>query len=148
MVVTTETRPRADARPRNAVRRRAAGSRVSFWFAVPCLAIFAGVIAYPTLQGMYYAFTDWTGLGSDIHFNGIDNFVKLFSSPEAPEALGHTLLIAACVTIIQNALGLLLAVGLHSKIRSRNVLRTLLFAPVVMTPVIVGSVWQFIFVPG
>lgn len=148
MVVTTETPPRSKARPEKAVRRRTSGSRVSFWFAVPCLLIFAGVIAYPTLQGTYYAFTDWTGLGSEIHFNGIDNFVKLFSSAEAPEALGHTLLIAACVTIIQNVIGLLLALGLHSKIKSRNVLRTLLFAPVVMTPVIVGYVWQFIFVPG
>ncbi|WP_212747011.1 carbohydrate ABC transporter permease [Sinomonas gamaensis] len=148
MVITTETPPRSDTRPRKAVRGGAAGARIPFWFAVPCLLIFAGVVAYPTLQGMYYAFTDWTGLGSDIHFNGIDNFVKLFSSPEAPEALGHTLLIAASVTIIQNLLGLLLAIGLHSKIKSRNVLRTLLFAPVVMTPVIVGYVWQFIFVPG
>lgn len=153
MTITTDpdTRP---ARTRSLAERsgkgkgRGARFRVSIWFAVPCLILFAGVVAYPTIQGTYYAFTDWSGLGSAIHFNGVDNFVELFSSPDTSGALWHTLLMAAVITIVQNALGLALALGLSSRIKSRNVLRTLLFAPVVMTPIIVGYIWQFIFVPG
>ncbi|MEW2508225.1 sugar ABC transporter permease [Amycolatopsis sp. NPDC047767] len=128
--------------------RRGAGSRVSFWFAVPCLVLFAAIVAYPTVQGVFYAFTDWSGLGSAIHFNGLANFTALFSSADTLGALWHTILMAAAITVLQNAIGLLLAIGVNSKIKSRNFLRTLLFAPVVMTPIIVGYLWQFIFVPG
>lgn len=122
--------------------------RVPFWFAVPCLALFAAIVAYPTIQGVYYAFTDWSGLGSAIHFNGLGNFVALFSSDQAVGALWHTLVMALAITVLQNAIGLAVALGLNARIKSRNVLRTLLFAPVVMTPIIVGYLWQFIFVPG
>ena len=122
--------------------------RVPFWFAVPCLVLFAAIVAYPTIQGVYYAFTDWSGLGSAIHFNGLHNFVALFSSDQAVGALWHTLVMALAITVLQNAIGLAVALGLNSRIKSRNVLRTLLFAPVVMTPIIVGYLWQFVFVPG
>lgn len=129
-------------------RKGPAHTRVSFWFVLPCLVLFLGIVAYPTIQGVLYAFTDWSGLGSAIHFNGLTNFIQLFSSADTVGALWHTILMAAVITVLQNALGLALALGVNSRIRSRNVLRTLLFAPVVMTPIIVGYLWQFIFVPG
>lgn len=138
-VDASATRARRNERPRN---------RVPFWFAIPCVALFAAIVAYPTIQGVYYAFTDWSGLGSAIHFNGLSNFVALFSSDEAVGALWHTLVMALAITVLQNAVGLAVALGLNSRIKSRNVLRTLLFAPVVMTPIIVGYLWQFVFVPG
>ena len=140
--------PRARARSGRAARSASSRLKIPFWFAVPALVFFAAIVVYPTVQGVYYAFTDWSGLGSEINFVGIQNFISLFSSPDTSGALWHTLLMAFSITIVQNAIGLLLAMGLSSRIRSRNVLRTLLFAPVVMTPIIVGYVWQFIFVPG
>jgi raffinose/stachyose/melibiose transport system permease protein len=129
-------------------RRRSRRHGVPFWFAVPALVFFLALVAYPTVQGVAYAFTDWSGLGSAIHFNGIDNFVGLFSDPQTAGALVNTLTMAVTITIAQNALGLLLALGVNSRIRSRNILRTLLFAPVVMTPIIVGYLWQFLYVPN
>lgn len=148
MAISTETEL-GQARSRTAKRTRGGGTRmrVPFWFAVPCLVLFAAIVAYPTIQGVYYAFTDWSGLGSEIHFIGLHNFISLFSSADTAGALWHTLLMALAITVVQNALGLALALGLNTRIKSRNVLRTLLFAPVVMTPIIVGYVWQFIFVP-
>jgi raffinose/stachyose/melibiose transport system permease protein len=128
------------------VRGRRLG--VPFWFAVPALVFFVALVAYPTVQGIVYAFTDWSGLGSDIHFNGVDNFVGLFSDPQTAGALVNTLVMAVTITIAQNAIGLALALGVNSRIKTRNVLRTLLFAPVVMTPIIVGYLWQFLYVPN
>lgn len=147
--MTTITSDRtAAASATHARRNQLPRHRVPFWFAIPCVALFAAIVAYPTIQGVYYAFTDWSGLGSAIHFNGLSNFVALFSSDEAVGALWHTLVMAAAITVLQNAVGLAVALGLNSRIKSRNVLRTLLFAPVVMTPIIVGYLWQFVFVPG
>lgn len=129
-------------------RRHRRGTGVPIWFAVPCLVLFAAIVAYPTIQGVMYAFTDWSGVGSAIHFNGVQNFIELFQSDKARGALLNTVVMAAAITIAQNLIGILLALGLSSKIKSRNVLRTLLFAPVVMTPIVVGYLWQFLFIPG
>lgn len=128
-------------------RRRGRLYGVPVWFAVPGLFFFLAIVAYPTILGVYYAFTDWSGLGSSINFIGLDNFTALFSSRETVAALGNTVLMAASITILQNVIGLALALGVSSRIKSRNVLRTLLFAPVVMTPIIVGYLWQFLYVP-
>ena len=138
-----------DIAPPSAIaRRRPRRHGIPFWFAVPALVFFIALVAYPTVQGIYYAFTDWSGLGSVIHFNGIDNFVGLFSDPQTATALLNTLVMAATITVAQNVIGLALALGVNSRIKSRNILRTLLFAPVVMTPIIVGYLWQFIYVPN
>ncbi|GAA5162598.1 sugar ABC transporter permease [Amycolatopsis dongchuanensis] len=148
MTVTSERVAEPRVRKGPARRRKTSATKVPFWFAVPCLVVFFAVVAYPTVQGVLYAFTDWSGLGSAIHFNGLANFVALFSSSDTVGALWHTVLMAVVITVVQNAIGLALALGVSSRVKSRNVLRTLLFAPVVMTPIIVGYLWQFIFVPG
>ncbi|WP_307371339.1 carbohydrate ABC transporter permease [Microbacterium sp. W4I4] len=75
----------------------------------------------------------------------MQNFVTFAQDPGAYGALLHTLIITVVVVIGQNVLGLLLAVALNSTIKSRNVLRVLFFAPVLVTPVIVAYLWGFIF---
>jgi raffinose/stachyose/melibiose transport system permease protein len=127
---------------------RRKGFGISPWFAFPALAFFTAIVAIPTILGVYYAFTNWDGISAAPSFIGFDNFVALFKNPETIQALGNTLLMAVVITIVQNAIGLALAAGVNSRIKSRNVLRTFLFAPVVMTPIIVGYLWQFLFIPN
>jgi raffinose/stachyose/melibiose transport system permease protein len=46
------------------------------------------------------------------------------------------------ITVIQNGIGLLLALGVNTIIRSRNVLRVFLFAPAVITPIVTAYLWR------
>lgn len=149
MTIRLATRPRKmNAKASITTRKRAGRLAVSPWFAVPCLVLFGAIVAYPTIQGIYYAFTNWSGLGSAISFIGLNNFIQLLHDPEAVGALTNTLEMTVVITIVQNAIGLALALGVNSRIKSRNALRTLFFAPVVMTPIIVGYLWQFLYVPN
>jgi raffinose/stachyose/melibiose transport system permease protein len=109
--------------------------------------VFTAIIVVPSVAGIAYSFTSWSGLGEAVDFIGIANYVELFQTPAALGALGHTLLIAVVVTVVQNLIGLLLALALNSRIKSRIVLRTILFAPVVMTPIIVGYMWKYLYSP-
>jgi raffinose/stachyose/melibiose transport system permease protein len=106
------------------------------------------VVLYPTIEGIVYSFTSWTGLGGGISFTGLANYRELIHSSEALDALAHTVVIAAVVTVAQNLVGLGLALALNSHIKSRGILRTILFAPVVMTPIVVGYMWQYIYTPS
>lgn len=96
------------------------------------------------LAGSWYAFTDWNGLSAPA-FVGISNFIHVLTSPEALGALTNTLLLTVAYVIAANTIGLALAVMLNRSLRSRYVLRTLFFAPVVMSPLAVAYVWKFIF---
>lgn len=132
-------------------RRRGASrglSRTVLLYTLPALAVYAFVVIIPTAQGSIYAFTDWNGLDPDYSFVGLDNVAKVLADPQAMRALMNTLVIAVCFTVIQNVLGLALAVAVNSKIKTRNVLKVLLFAPAVMTPVVVGYLWQYMLSPN
>jgi raffinose/stachyose/melibiose transport system permease protein len=113
-----------------------------WWFAVPAMALFAFVVLVPSARGVYYAFTDWDGLDPNFSFIGLGNFATMLSDPDAMQAIWHTLLIAVAITVIQNGLGLLLALGVNSAIKSRNVLRVFLFAPAVITPIVTAYLWR------
>jgi raffinose/stachyose/melibiose transport system permease protein len=121
------------------VRRRASQS---WWFALPAMALFAFVVLVPSARGVYYAFTDWDGLSPHFSFVGLGNFVNLPHDPDALQAIWHTLLIAVSITVVQNGIGLLLALGVNSTIKSRHVLRVLLFAPAVVTPIVTAYLWR------
>ncbi len=73
---------------------------------------------------------------------GLDNFTAMADDPDALQAVWHTLLIAVAITVIQNGIGLLLALGVNTAIKSRNVLRVLLFAPAVVTPIVTAYLWR------
>jgi raffinose/stachyose/melibiose transport system permease protein len=122
--------------------RRRLRSGPPWWFVAPALVLFAFVVLVPSARGIYYAFTDWDGLSPDWSFNGLDNFTTMLDDPNAVQAVWHTLLIAVSITIIQNGLGLLLALGVNSMIKSRNVLRVFLFAPAVVTPIVTAYLWR------
>ena len=109
---------------------------------IPAAAVYIFVVLWPSIQGAGFAFTDWNGLAPVINVIGLENFQTLVQDPKALTSVGHTLLIAVTITIVQNAVGLLLALGVNSRIRSRNVLRVVLFAPAVITPVATGYLWQ------
>jgi raffinose/stachyose/melibiose transport system permease protein len=129
-----------DRRPVIARGRRRAGP--PWWFALPAMLLFAFVVLVPSARGVYYAFTDWDGLDPHFSLVGLGNFATMLGDADAVQAVGHTLLIAVSITIIQNGLGLLLALGVNSAIKSRNVLRVFLFAPAVVTPIVTAYLWR------
>jgi raffinose/stachyose/melibiose transport system permease protein len=120
---------------------------IPFYFIVPAAAFYLFVVIWPSLQGAAFAFTNWDGLSQEKTFVGIKQFVRLFSDAQATGAVFNTLLLAAAITVIQNAIGLLLALGVHTKIKSRNLLRVFLFAPAVITPVAAAYLWQYLLAP-
>src|SRR3954469_19246981 len=111
---------RADAVAPPPDRRRSRGNRRAtppWWFVVPALVLFAFVVLVPSARGVYYAFTDWDGLDPNFAFVGLRNFTDMLGAPTALQAIWHTILLAAAITVIQNGIGLLLALGVNTLIK-------------------------------
>ncbi|NAZ81554.1 ABC transporter permease subunit [Kineococcus sp. R8] len=133
----TTTEPPAPPVPRRRTRRTA-----PWWFLAPALAFYLFVVIVPSVQGTAFAFTDWDGLAQVKNFVGLDQFRRILDDSAATGAIVNTLVIGVGITVVQNLVGLLLALGVHSRIKTRNLLRVLLFAPAVITSVATGYLWQ------
>ncbi len=144
--MTTDVVVKAAVRSRGRRRIRRAGSP-ALWFAAPALAIYGLIVIYPSVAGAVYAFTDWKGIGA-AHWVGLENFKTLFTDDQSFGALVNTLKLTVVVVIVQNTIGLLLALGVHTMIRSRNVLRTVFFAPAVLSPIVLAFLWKYMFNPA
>lgn len=118
--------------------------RAPLWWAIPGIIMMLLFHYGAFLAGSWYAFTDWNGLSSP-NFVGLANFRQILSSPEAASALRNTIWLTVSFVVLANVVGLALAVLLNRSLKSRHVLRTLFFAPVVMSPLAVAYVWKFIF---
>ena len=124
--------------------RRRGGARPAPWpVAIPAIGFLVLFHFLPSLSGFYYALTDWDGI-SRPHFVGLANFRELWNDQATRAALRNTLLLAATFFIAVNAVGLGLAVALNRAIKTRNLLRALFFAPVIVSPLAVAFVWQYI----
>src|SRR6478735_2033672 len=141
--VTTAAASRSRCRGR---RRVSPTGAPTLWFAAPALAIYALIVIYPSLGGAYYAFTDWSGIGAH-KWVGLENFKTLFTDDQSFGSLVNTIKLTVFIVIVQNAIGLMLALGVHTMIKSRYVLRTAFFAPAVLSPVVIAFLWKYMFNP-
>ncbi|WP_329348958.1 MULTISPECIES: sugar ABC transporter permease [unclassified Streptomyces] len=147
-MATTSTVPaRTDAPALRSRRRYRSYAQSVWWFVLPAAALYAFAVIVPAVQGSLFAFTDWDGVSSVRHWVGFHQFRSIFDDTNSLTAIKNTLLIAVTVTVVQNAIGLLIALGVNSQIKSRNFLRVLFFAPVVITSIAVGFLWQNLLAP-
>jgi raffinose/stachyose/melibiose transport system permease protein len=121
--------------------------RSLWWFVLPAAAAYLYVVVLPTLQGLYGAFTDWSfSTVGRPNFVGLENFRLIFTS-DAGAAVWRTVYIAFVVVVLQNVLGLGMALLLNGRVVGRNILRTIIFAPLVVSALVVGYLFKYIFGP-
>lgn len=118
----------------------------SWWWTLPGLATVLAVHYIATGYGAAYAFTDFTGLG-EYNWIGFDNFVRLTQDPEVLGSISNTFVLGICFFLIVNVLGLGFALALNRTLKTRYLLRVILFLPVVLSSLAVSYIWKFIFEP-
>ena len=108
---------------------------------LPAVLIFALYIAWPVVSNVYTSFIGNTELDTTLRFVGVDNYEWVASTRSSQLAFRNVAIFAALTIPIQMLLGLVFAVALEGKGALRALLRTLLFLPVVLTPVVVGYLY-------
>jgi raffinose/stachyose/melibiose transport system permease protein len=119
---------------------------VSFWlFLTPVLLGLGLVVIIPLLYGFIYSFTNWNGLAAT-EFLGLTNYIDLFKEAEFRDSIWFTIKFSVVSVIIINFLGLGLAILVTRGMKTSNFLRTIFFMPNLIGGLILGFIWQFIFV--
>ncbi|MCZ8539742.1 carbohydrate ABC transporter permease [Psychrobacillus psychrodurans] len=115
-------------------------------FTAPLFIIFLTVVVIPFVIGIYYSFFKWDGIAANPKvFVGFDNFIKLFGDTRFLESTWKTTLFTILAVISVNIIGLVFALLVTSKLRTSNAARTMVFMPYLIGGLILGYIWQFIF---
>lgn len=119
---------------------------LSYWlFLAPVLLALSMVVIIPLLFGVYYSFTDWNGIEVG-GFIGFENYINVFKDKEFLDSLWFTVKFTVVSIILINFFGLALALIVTSKIKTSKFLRTIFFMPNLIGGLILGFIWQFIFI--
>lgn len=119
-----------------------------FWlFLAPVLIALIMVVVIPLLYGVYYSFTNWDGINTPV-FAGISNYMQLLGDEGFRNALWFTTKFAVVSIVLINAIGLGLALLVTQKLKGSNLMRTVFFMPNLIGGLILGFIWQFVFIQG
>ena len=114
-------------------------------FCAPALVVYLVFKLYPAVAGIGYAMTDWNGLSKDYEFVLFDNFIAAFKDKYFWQSIWFTLKYVVVMVVVANAVALALAVAIESRRRGRGVYRTIFYMPNMISMVIGGYMWMFIF---
>jgi raffinose/stachyose/melibiose transport system permease protein len=124
-----------------------AGERlVGVAFLLPTLLLFAVFVLYPIVFDVQASTLRWDGVNAG-QFVGVDNYRQLFADPVFYTTLVNSAWWILLTIVPQAVIGFLLAYALNRRLRGRVVYRAIFFVPAILSPVVVGIVWQRILDP-
>lgn len=121
------------------------------WIAVlPVTILFLTFSVFSAAMNVYFSFTDFSGnINDKINWIGLQNYTRAFTSVsgEIWGSIRNTLIFSFTITVVLNAVALLIAVLVDIKLVLRNFYRSVIFLPTILGPVVIGLIWTLIFDP-
>lgn len=114
-------------------------------FCAPALLVFLAFKVIPAVSGLFYSLTDWNGLNKAYSIIGLEHFREIFSDRYYWNSVLFTAKYVAAMLVVANTAALILAVAVESRRRARGFFRTVFYMPNMISMVIGGYMWMFIF---
>jgi raffinose/stachyose/melibiose transport system permease protein len=112
---------------------------------IPALLLFFTFHTFPVIMGIFYSFTNWNGLSHTYHFVGLKNYLNVSKDQNVYQAYWFTFKFAVLTTVIVNIVSLVVAVGLNARIKMKNMFRAIYFLPNILSMLIVGFIFNYLF---
>ncbi|NEP15311.1 MAG: sugar ABC transporter permease [Leptolyngbya sp. SIO4C1] len=117
-----------------------------YFFLAPALAVLALTVFWPALQAFYLSFTEY---GYDITqpptWVGLENFQLLLRDDVFWKTLGNTLIYLVGVVPVLAIAPLALAILANQKLRGIRWFRVAYYTPVVISMVVAGIAWRWLY---
>jgi len=114
-------------------------------FYIPSLLLVLFFVAYPFANAFWISLHKWNGYSKSMTYIGFSNYRNMFGSGTFHSILLNTVIYGFGSTIIDCALGLALALFLNMDFPGRNIVRTIIYLPVLISNLVMGYVMYFIF---
>ncbi|MFC5403485.1 carbohydrate ABC transporter permease [Cohnella soli] len=116
-------------------------------FIAPAFLIYTVIFLGPVLTSFYYSMTNWNGFTRTMDFIGFSNYSDLLTDTAFLKAMRNTFVFALLIVILQNGLAIPLALALDARIKTKSLLKVIFFAPAILSPLVVGYTWLYIYEP-
>jgi len=120
-----------------------------YMFLAPAAAVLIVALLYPLGYVVYASFLDWNPSQriGQAEFIGLRNYYNLFSDESFRESFFVTIKFSTIVVTLEMLFGVGLAFLLDRNIRGMSVLRTLFILPMMISPIVVGLMWRYMYHP-
>lgn len=116
-----------------------------FSFLLPSLVIFIIIIIIPLISGIRYTFTDWNGMSKNINYVGLKNYFTVFQDKDLLLPIRNTAIFTLVTMVLINALGLGLAMMVEKEFKGVNVIKSIVFIPLIVSLVLVSYMWMYVY---
>lgn len=118
----------------------------TYLFIIPAVLLFSVFSLYPFLKVFQLSVFEWDGIQPVMKFVGLQNFkTGIFQDPAWRTSLYNAGIVTVLALTIQNGLALLLAMIVDREIKGKNFYRVVFYLPPVLSGIVVGLVWNWIF---
>jgi multiple sugar transport system permease protein len=133
-------------RPRRASRPERLEERAGLTLLAPWAIGFAAFFLGPAVVTALLSLCEWSPLRplADVRWTGAENYSRLAQDPTFRTSLRATLAYAAASVPLGLALALALALLVRAESPAARVLRTVIYLPAIVSPVIAAAVWRFL----
>lgn len=114
----------------------------------PGTILFAGFVVLPICLAAYYSVFDWSGFGPPSDFVGAQNYTQVIQGPIFRGAVLHNMILVALSLALQLPMILGISLLLNRRLRGQSVLRTLVFAPFLLSEATTAVIWLLMLQPG
>jgi len=104
-------------------------------------------MVYPFFRSIYFSLTNWNGVTAVKEWVGLANYRELIGDRLFWLSLQHTVIWVIVGTIAPIVVGMLLAILLWRRPKGFTLFRTVFFMPQVLSTVVIGIVWNWIYNP-
>ncbi|MGD8167947.1 carbohydrate ABC transporter permease [Herbiconiux sp. P16] len=129
------------------VRRRGHFRRqtaTNYLLVAPALVLSIVIVVIPGILTLLFAFTNWSGIGFDVDFIGIQNFQDILADPVFATSLTNNIKWLVLFLVLPAIVGLLTAALLLKRKKMRTFYQVIFLMPYVLAPVVNALVWQTI----
>lgn len=110
---------------------------------IPALLLIGLFVVYPFAQAIKVSFFKWNGYAQDMKFIGIKNYLDVFQDKNFWTAFRNTLIYGIGSTILQNIIGLAVALLVDTKYSGNKFIRTITYMPIMISGLIMGYIMYY-----
>jgi raffinose/stachyose/melibiose transport system permease protein len=136
--------PLSSTSPAKKTKKRRKESSL-WWMYLPSVLLVFLFIVYPFFDGIRISLTNWNGFSQVYDYIGVEQYKRMFADPDTWLVVKNTLLYGIGSTILQNVIGLGYALLLNHSLKIRTLTRTIIYLPVIISPLVMGYIWYFFF---
>ena len=118
---------------------------MDFSFLAPSLILFLFIILVPLVKGIQYTFTNWDGLMPKLNYVGLKNYITVIHDKDLIQPICNTILFTLVTVVAINVIGLAVAMAVNKEFKGVNVIKSIIFIPLVVSLVLVSQMWMYVY---